>query len=69
MLLKQLKKIFKKRLKEYTFIFCSCGNEMTSDSSFVGDDHDENGNDYVKFKCEQCGKESNVALAPIDLEN
>jgi hypothetical protein len=57
------------KLKQTTFIYCKCGNEMCSDSSFISDTYDNNGDNHVKYKCEKCGTESdfNFDIAPFPI--
>lgn len=64
-----IKKYRKLNPKQCTFIYCKCGNEMVSDGSFVSDTYDENGDNHVRYKCKQCGKESdyNFDIAPMPI--
>lgn len=56
-------------MKQNTFIYCTCGNEMCSDSSFVSDTYDVNCDNHVKYKCEKCGDnhDYNFDIAPVPL--
>ena len=53
-------------MKQSTFIYCTCGNELCGSGSFVSDTYDNNDN-HVKYKCSSCGKESdyNFDIAPF----
>jgi hypothetical protein len=61
--------VFIKHKKQTTFIYCKCGNEMCSDNSFISDTYDDNGDNHVKYKCEECGMESdfNFDIAPVPI--
>lgn len=65
-----LKNLFKKNLKQRTFIYCDCGNELVSDGSFVSDTYDKNENNHVIYKCKKCNKKSDwnfdIASLPIN---
>lgn len=52
-----------------TFIYCTCGNELCSDSSFDSDTYDENEDNHVKYTCKKCNKESdfNFDIAPVPI--
>lgn len=45
-------------IKQYTFIYCECGNELCSSNSFISDTYDENNDNHVLYKCSKCGLES-----------
>lgn len=55
--------------KQRTFIYCSCGNELCSDGSFISDTYDENGDNHVKYKCKVCGSlvDYNFDIAPVPI--
>ena len=53
----------------HTSIFCTCGNDMCLDNSFISDTCDENGDNHVRYKCEKCGKgyDYNFDIAPVPI--
>ena len=55
--------------EQHTFVYCSCGNEMCSDGSFVSDTYEEDGN-HVRYKCAVCKEESdwNFDIAPVPIK-
>lgn len=45
-------KLFKKKRKQSTFIYCmECKNELVSNDSFISDD-----DGIVTYKCSKCGR-------------
>ena len=58
---------FKKNRKQFTFIYCDCGNELCSTDSFISDI-----DGIVSYKCSKCGKESryyfDIAPVPVRVQ-
>ncbi len=66
-----LKKLFQKKPKQTTFIYCEkCGNELCSTGSLVSDTYDEKGDNHVLYKCSKCGHKCdyNFDIAPIPIK-
>jgi len=56
-------------MKQNTWVYCTCGNDMCSDNSFISDTYDENDDNHVKYKCCKCGTEHdyNFDIAPVPI--
>jgi len=63
--LKEHKFCEKLRKKQTTFVYCTCGNELTSSNSFISDTLDG-----VKYKCKKCGRNStwNFDIFPLPVD-
>ena len=68
-MIKILQTVLSNKQKQYTHIYCKCGNEMCSDGSFVSDTYDENDDNHVLYECKECGVESdfNFDIAPVPI--
>lgn len=71
-LLKLLKNLLKPEKPQVTYIHCTCGNELCSNSC-VSDSYDEYGDNHVLYICTKCGKKSDfnfdIAPVPVNYEN
>jgi hypothetical protein len=55
--------------KEFNSVYCSCGNDLVTDGSFVSDTIEPDGN-HVRYCCAKCGIESDwdFDIAPVPLK-
>ena len=55
--------------ESHNSVYCSCGNDLAADESFVSDTEESDGN-HVRYKCKKCGECSDwdFDIAPVALK-